>query len=83
MTLPKYRCHKEVRAMKIESISLSECETYMVLWGHVPGEEVCLPTAWYKEHDPEVGGYYIECDATYSPAEAFEAGYTLIEEDSK
>lgn len=86
MTLPKYRCHKEVRAMKIWSIT-SDGSACISLndSGH---SKVLVSEGWCDVHKPEEGGYYVRGDhanwvgGTYSTAEAFEAGYTLIEEES-
>lgn len=36
---------------------------------------------WYRKHDPKAGGYYVVYPDGYkswSPAEAFEAGYTRV-----
>ena len=49
-----------------------------------PGVElvaVRVPRSWKDRHNPEIGGYLIAYDdgyLSYSPAEAFEAGYSII-----
>jgi hypothetical protein len=73
-----YRCHKVVQAAKITAVELSdmgEGPTYLHLEN---GERAQLP---YPKFDPKVGGYYVVYEdgyASYSPAEAFEAGYTEV-----
>lgn len=79
--MPRYRCHKEVHALKIEHVvatgdggaQISFCE---------PGyESVCVDAAYKKRHEPMSGGYYVVYEDGYksfSPAEAFEKGYTRI-----
>lgn len=40
-----------------------------------------VDAAWYRKHDPEAGGYYVVYEdgyKSYSPAKAFEDGYTLV-----
>jgi hypothetical protein len=42
---------------------------------------VPVDAAWYRKHAPEPGGYYVvypDGYKSYSPAKAFEEGYTLI-----
>jgi hypothetical protein len=41
-----------------------------------------IDAPYIAKHNPQVGGYFVEYDDGYhsfSPAEAFEAGYTLID----
>lgn len=80
--LPQYRCYKVVRALQIGAVE--------VVAGY--GEGVIAPvddrfrpflvTADYmKKHDPQAGGYYVLYEDGYksfSPKEAFEAGYTRL-----
>lgn len=83
MVLPRYRCHKEVGAFKINGIArrdtqwvLSDCAVENPL-------HVIVDQAWYTKHQPKIGGYYVAYDdgyASFSPAAPFESGYTLIEE---
>lgn len=84
--LPKYRCHKEVWAMKIARI-----EPYLA-GGTVPDGVMLVPEdkqyssfvltdEFVRRHNPQPGGYYVVYEdgyRSYSPAEAFEAGYTRI-----
>lgn len=84
MTLHKYRCHKEVRAMKIVAIKECGYTWHCELTGE-DGTVVRVDNEYMTRKPIMVGGYYIDDNGrtTYSPAEAFEAGYTLIEDDSK
>lgn len=45
--------------------------------GYAP---IGVDAAWYRKHNPEAGGYVVYEDGykSYSPAKAFEAGYTRI-----
>lgn len=82
--LPRYQCHKEVSALKIANITpynsvKTGCATI------TPAEEDYHPIFVNHEfmlrHDPKVGGYYViykDGYTSYSPAKAFEEGYTLI-----
>lgn len=76
--LPKYRCHKVVRAAKILNVhnlldgTEVECEH---------GFTDHKSPVWADRHDPSVGGYlvfYEDGYCSYSPAEAFESGYMMI-----
>lgn len=75
--MPKYQCHKKVWALKIKGISL-DGELGFEEEGYAP---IVAPKEWLDKHNPAVGGYYIVYEdgyKSYSPAEAFEAGYSLI-----
>lgn len=79
--MPRYRSHKEVRALKIKLIELMGPNRWHLTFdepGHVPKDD-----AWMKKFDPQIGGYYVvyaDGYSSYSPAQAFEEGYTLISE---
>jgi len=81
--MPKYRSHKVVHALKIkemgEPLPSGDC---MFLPEDKGFDWIFLPAAYMRKHDPEVGGYYVVYEDGYtswSPAEAFEAGYTRID----
>ena len=84
MTIPKYRSHKVVSAFKIgevreESLG-SGLEFTLVPKQHGIGSGVVVSAAYVAKHDPQVGGYYVlypDGYESWSPAEAFEQGYTL------
>lgn len=80
--LPKYKCHKEVWALKIEGIKVhsdpSVGEIIPFDAGYAP---FVVTEAYMKKHNPQPGGYYVVYDdgyTSYSPAAAFEKGYTKI-----
>ena len=82
MDLPKYKSHKTVQAAKIVNFDLNASgDHYLVLEG-VPAP-VEVSDDYMHKHMPEKGGYFVRYEDGYesfSPAGAFEAGYTKIEE---
>ena len=81
--LPEYRSHKTVRAAKIKAIGeLNPGNMTRNLALEVNGktEVMNVPEDIIKKHDPVEGWYIVlhENKATFSPAEAFEEGYTVI-----
>lgn len=87
--MPRYKCHKIVSALKIVSVwpLMVDGGTHADgrLWIHpeAPYHGFPVTAEWAAKHDPQPGGYFVVYDDDYtsfSPAEAFEAGYTLIEE---
>lgn len=89
--LPRYQSHKKVWALKIKAIALdaeaAKAEnrdtdgTAMI----TPEEEGYAPfkvsAEYMRKHSPQPGGYYVVYEDGYksfSPAGAFEAGYTRI-----
>lgn len=81
--MPKYKCHKEVWALKIASIQEGTQDKNSVLLvfndeGYAP---IAVDFDWYYKHKPVSGGYLVVYEDGYrsfSPAEAFEGGYTKI-----
>ena len=81
--MPRYRCHKEVWALQIAGISLpqnaaGDAELGFADAGYAPK---LMPRAWLDKHNPEVGGYYVvykDGYQSFSPAQAFEEGYTRL-----
>lgn len=90
--MPRYKCHKEVRALKIGKIERDsdkasdenrETDGSAII---TPVEAIYAPFRvdynYVKKHNPQVGGYYVlykDGYQSYSPAQAFEEGYTLIQ----
>lgn len=76
--MPLYKSHKQVRAAKIESVRDDWAEQGV----HVEGIGlVRMGDEWMARHKPVVGGYLVEYEDGYqsfSPAEAFESGYTRV-----
>ena len=85
--LPRYKCHKEVWALKIAKIEHTgspnqESDGSMMI---TPEEArfaaFRVDREYVRKHKPEVGGYYVvykDGYKSFSPAEAFEDGYTRI-----
>lgn len=83
MQLPRYVCHKEVWALQIAGISLPQNERGDAELYFTDRCYSCrlMRREWLDKHNPEVGGYlvfYKDGYVSYSPAKAFEEGYTLV-----
>ena len=85
--LPKYQCHKKVWALKIKAVAQGTQPTDLPggSWMLHPADDGYGPLEvsheWYAKHKPEAGGYFVVYDdgyKSYSPASAFEPGYSLI-----
>lgn len=83
--MPKYKCHKEVWALKIEAIQRVPSGNATVQHFIVPEDKRYAPfevaLEYIGKHSPAAGGYYVVYEdgyISYSPAKAFEDGYTLI-----
>lgn len=74
--LEKYKCHKTVWAQKISDIEMNpDGSNEAFLW---PGQ-IRVGSKYMEKHMPQVGGYYVKYEDGYesfSPAEAFEKGYS-------
>ena len=92
--LPQYRCHKKVWALRIKRIESIDVMEKGKPQTSIPtgakslvfANESFLPRAvsadWVSKHNPVDGGYWVQYPDGYesfSPAKAFEDGYTLIE----
>lgn len=83
--LPRWKCHKIVRAVQIESITKSD-DKYAIK-PVIDGRNkhmglIIVDSEFIKKHNPQVGGYFVVYDDNYqsfSPKEAFEAGYSPCE----
>jgi hypothetical protein len=78
--MPRYKCHKEVYALKIESIGYPKDGATLT-----PVDQRYAPISvdedYTTKHNPQAGGYYVvyaDGYESFSPAEAFESGYTLV-----
>lgn len=82
--LPRYRCHKEVWALRIKSIDRG---SVTLLHFQDPAYAPLSVSYDYDvKHSPEAGGYYViykDGYQSYSPAEAFEDGYTRLPSDHR
>ena len=89
MEMPRYKCHKEVWALKIATIVRDGAGEDRETDGSAmitPVEEGYAPFQvdheFMRKHAPQAGGYFVVYEDGYqsfSPAEPFEAGYTLME----
>lgn len=78
--LPKYRSHKTVWALKIDAVEFAEDGSAKIISGHTGYE---APAGWREKfHGSEDDlGYvviYEDGYVSWSPAVAFEAGYTRV-----
>ena len=81
MQMPRYVCHKEVWALKIKDVIAHPSGNGSVLVIEDKGfAPVLVSTQWVMKHSPQAGGYYVvykDGYKSFSPAEAFQSGYTL------
>ena len=89
--MPRYKCHKEVHALKIKSIALDSTAA-LEEGRETDGSAMIVPFDlgyapfkvsydYMRQRRPQVGGYYVVYEdgyASYSPAQAFENGYTRL-----
>jgi hypothetical protein len=82
MEMPQYRCHKKVWALKIGGIGPADSAGACLLFPEDSRYAAIKVDSVYRaKHVPTSGGYYVVYDDGYksfSPAKAFEEGYTLI-----
>lgn len=89
--MPRYKCHKEVYALKICGIELDLVrashegrETDGGAWLTPDNKvfaDINVDASFVARNKLIVGGYYVvyaDGYKSFSPAEAFESGYTLI-----
>lgn len=86
--MPRYKSHKQVWALKIESVDYHhkghDCEsdgTALMVFTDKDYPSLMMDRAYCNKHRPEKGGYYVlyqDGYTSFSPAEAFESGYTKI-----
>lgn len=79
--LPRYRCHKEVSALKIADI-VPNPRGYELHFEDQRFAPHQVSEEWVGKHWPQPGWYFVVYEDGYqscSPAQAFESGYALIE----
>lgn len=79
--LPLYDCHKQVRAAKIRAICFGADGPFLTR--EDGGYDITIDNDYLVKHNPKPGGYFVLYEDGYqsfSPAGAFEAGYTLAQE---
>lgn len=79
--MPRYRCHKEVWALRIAAIDPTADGGARI----TPAEDGYAPfevdADYTSKHKPEAGGYFVvykDGYKSFSPAVAFEEGYTRV-----
>lgn len=80
--MPKYRCHKEVYGLKIRYVDVGNSGAAVITFEDQKYAQILVDAKYVAKHSPQSGGYYVVYEDGYkswSPAEAFESGYTLIE----
>jgi hypothetical protein len=80
--MPKYRCHKEVWALKIKDVYRTDNGAFPIL-SFTDDRYAPLQVSgdFCAKHRPQADGYYVVYEdgyQSYSPSNAFESGYTLI-----
>jgi hypothetical protein len=85
--LPQYQCHKIVRAAKITEIKPwidttdpNSKAMAQLVFGEIHGT-VDVEFAWVERFKPVAGGYFVVYEdgyTSFSPAKAFEEGYTKL-----
>ena len=82
--MPRYKCHKEVWALKIREVRTVTLNG-QPMTEIVPEDDkyatFLVGSEYVKKHEPYSGGYYVVYDdgyTSFSPAEAFENGYTRL-----
>ncbi|EPU0352033.1 hypothetical protein ACVT81_003904 [Yersinia enterocolitica] len=79
--MPRYQCHKQVWALKIKAIKVMTDGTGVITPEEKGFGDFDVESDYINKHCPQVGGYYVQYKGgyeSYSPADAFESGYSLI-----
>src|ERR1035438_3716874 len=80
--MPRWKCHKEVFAFKIKEINLvTGADEFGAQFLSDEGVAWLVSKVYLEKHNPKIDGYYVLYDGGYeswSPAKAFEEGYTRI-----
>ena len=80
----EYKCHKVVRAMHIAAITQRATPFPGFVLADLASNEWVITTEFMERHNPETGGYIVMYEdgyTSFSPKEAFEDGYALLEAD--
>ncbi|MGK9174121.1 hypothetical protein KXR87_12950 [Yokenella regensburgei] len=79
--MPRYQCHKKVWALKIKAIKVMTDGTGVITPEEDGFGDFDVESWYIEKHLPQAGGYYVQYEGgyeSYSPAEAFESGYSII-----
>lgn len=80
--MPKYTCHKQVWALLIEEVVTIEAGFGFITPANRSFAPFQVDSNYMDKHKPKKGGYYVVYEDGYksfSPASAFEKGYTKVE----
>ena len=78
---PRYRCHKYVEALLIAEVNVDAASIVWMVPDNRSFPEFSVDSDFVMKHRPEPGGYFLRYDDGYeswSPADPFEAGYTIV-----
>lgn len=79
--MPLYRCHKEVWALRLSGVGpliYEDGSAFLYPFDEAPFK---VSAEYMEKHKPHAGGFYVvykDGYESFSPAEAFEDGYTLV-----
>lgn len=80
--LPRYKCHKEVRAFQIRCIRfVPESDGGNAILDGASPMQVQVTAEYMKKHRPQIGGYYVlyqDGYQSFSPGDVFEDGYARV-----
>ena len=79
--MPKYVSHKEVWALKIEAVEVGQYGRGWITPEDDGYGAFGVSKEYLEKHKPKPGGYYVvyaDGYESFSPAKAFEEGYTAI-----
>ena len=79
--MPRYECHKQVWALKIREVQDNKATNPTLAFEEDGYAPIPVDWDWYYKHKPLPGEYYVvyaDGYKSYSPAKAFEDGYTRI-----
>jgi hypothetical protein len=79
--MPQYQCHKKVWALKIADIVLESDGIAIIIPSGEDFGPFTVDEEYMRKHSPQPGGYYVvsaDGHKSWSSAEAFENGYTLL-----
>lgn len=84
--MPRYRSHKTVWALKVTAIDVAEDGSARMAVAEEGYAPVAVDAAYVQKHlrpdiEQKIGGYYVvyaDGYKSWSPADAFEGGYTRI-----
>lgn len=83
--LPKYKCRKEVQALKIADITMLSTGGATITPTDDEYDPIMVSKLYVRKHEPVIGGYYVRYKDGYesfSPAEPFEEGYSQFNPDT-